>query len=130
VNRLANLSNYLENKVLDHVLGTIAYAKPTVYLALFTTDPTEVGTGTEVSGGAYARQTIAFNAAATGSATNSADVLFPTATASWGTITHVGLYDAATAGNMLWHGALSAGKAIGTDDQFKLGAGRLTVSMD
>lgn len=125
-----NLSNYAENKVLDHVLGTTAYTRPTVYLALFTTDPTDAGTGTEVSGGAYARQIIAFNTSVNGSTSNSADVLFPAATASWGTITHIALYDAATAGNILWHGPLSSSKAIGTDDQFKLGAGRLTVSLD
>jgi hypothetical protein len=127
---MANLSNYAENKVLDHVLGTTAYTAPTVYLALFTSDPTDASTGTEVSGGAYARQTIAFNASVNGASANTSDVLFPTATASWGTITHIGLYDASTAGNMLWHGALSASKAIGTDDQFKLGSGRLSISID
>jgi hypothetical protein len=125
-----NLSNYAENKLLDHILGTTAYTKPTVYLALFTTDPTEAGTGTEVSGGGYARKTITFNASSNGSSSNSADVLFPAATGSWGTVSHIGLYDALTGGNLLWHGPLSASKTIGTDDEFKLGAGRLSVSID
>lgn len=126
-----NLSDYLENRTLDHILGTTAFAKPAAaYLALFTTDPTDAGTGTEVSGGAYARKTVTFNAAANGQTTNNTDVLFTAATASWGTITHIGLFDAATGGNLLWHGPLSASKAIASGDEFKLGAGKLTVSLD
>lgn len=124
-----NLSNYLENKALDHVLGTTAFTMPTVYLALFTSDPTDAGTGTEVSGGGYARQTIAFSASSGGATSNSAKVTFPVATASWGTITHIGLYDASTAGNMLWHGALSTSKAVATDDTFEIGATKLSVSL-
>jgi hypothetical protein len=121
---MANLTNYGENLALDYLLGQATH------IALFTTAPGETGAGTEVSGGGYARQAISFNAAANGQSANSADVLFPTATASWGTITHVGLFDAVSGGNMIWHGALSASKAIGTDDEFKLGAGRLSVSVD
>lgn len=124
-----NLSNYAENKLLDHILGTTAYTKPTVYLALFTTDPTDAGTGTEVTGGSYARKSITFTAAANGSTSNSADVLFDVATANWGTISHIGLYDALTSGNLLWHGPLSASKSIATDDQFKIGSAKLTVSL-
>lgn len=128
---MPGLSNYLENKVLDHTLGTTAYTKPTaVYIALFTSDPTEAGTGAEVSGGGYARKQATFGAASGGSASNSAEVLFDVASASWGTITHVGIYDAATAGNLLWHGALSTSKAIASTDQFRLPAGNITVTID
>jgi hypothetical protein len=125
-----NLTNYAENKVLNHILGVAAFTMPTVYLALFTADPTEAGTGTEVSGGAYARKAIAFTTATTGATSNSADVLFDTATASWGTITHVGLMDALTGGNMLWYGALSTAKTVPSGDQFKMAATKLSVSIE
>lgn len=125
-----NLSNYLENKILDHVLGRTAFTMPTVYVALFTTDPTDAGTGTEVTGGAYARQPISFNAAANGASGNSALVAFPTATAPWGTITHAALYDALTGGNMLWHGPLGTSVAISSNQRYELPASTLTVGMD
>jgi hypothetical protein len=125
-----NLSNYAENKLLDHILGTAAFTMPTLYLALFTSDPTDAGTGTEVSVGGYTRMAISFSASSGGSASNDSDVLFPVATATWGTISHIGIYDNSTAGNLLWHGPLSVAKLIDVDDEFKLGSGRLTVSMN
>lgn len=126
-----NMSNYAENKVLDHVLGTTAFTKPSgVYLALFTSDPTDAGTGTEVSGGSYARKVITFNASSNGSTSNAADVLFAAATASWGSVTHIGLLDALTGGNLLWHGPVAEAKTIGNGDEFKLGAGKLTISIN
>lgn len=126
-----NLSNYAENAILNHVLGTTAYVMPAqLYIALFTTDPTDAGTGTEVAGNAYVRQLIDFAAAANGSATNSNEVLFPVATGSWGTITHIGLYDATTAGNIIWHGPVGTQKVISAQDQYKVSAGNLTVSLD
>lgn len=126
-----NISNYLENKLLDHSLGTTEYTFPaTVYVALFTSDPTDAGSGTECSGTSYARQACDFDAAANGATANTAAIEFPVAGGSWGTITHVGIYDALEAGNLLWHGALTASKAIGTSDQFKIAAGDLDVSLD
>ena len=125
------LTDYLENKLLDHVLRNVAYTPPaTVYVGLFTAAPGETGGGTEVSGGGYARQAVSFSAAANGQTSNSADITFPVATANWGTITHIALFDAATAGNMLWYGALSASKTIQTGDQFIIKAGNLTCSLD
>lgn len=121
---MANLTNYGENLALDYLLDQVTH------LGLFTTNPGETGAGTEVSGGGYSRRPISFNPSVNGQSANSADVLFPTATASWGTITHVGLFDAITGGNMIWHGQLSASKAIGTDDEFKFASGRLIVSME
>lgn len=127
------MTDYLEKKLLDHSLGVLSYTMPsTVYLALFTSDPTDTGVaGTEVSGNAYARQPIAFSAttSGTGATSNSADVLFPSATGSWGTVTHIGLMDAVTAGNMLWYGQLTTSKAVGTSDQFKMGATKLALSL-
>jgi hypothetical protein len=124
-----NLSNFAENKLLDHILGTGAYTMPNVYVALYTTDPTDADTGVEVTGGAYARQAVTFSVASGGATSNSAKVTFPTATASWGTITHIGLRDALTGGNLLWHGALSTSKAVAVDDTFEIGATKLSVSL-
>lgn len=126
-----NISDYAENKLLDHVLGTLAYTKPTaVYVALYTTNPTDADTGTEVSGGAYARQSATFSAASAGATSNSADIVFAEATANWGTITHIGIRDALTLGNLLWHGPLTTAKEITTGDQFKIKTGDLGVSLD
>lgn len=126
-----SMSNYLENKLLDHTLRNVSYTPPTaVYLALFTSDPGEDKTGTEVSGGAYARKAVTFNAATNGSVTNSADILFDIATANWGTVSHVAVFDALTAGNMLYYGALTTAKTINSSDQLKIVAGDLSISLD
>jgi len=126
-------SDYLENKVLDHFLGTASTSAPaTVYLALFTTDPTDAGSGTEVStsGTAYSRQSIAFSSASSGSTSNSADVEFSQATGSgFGTVTHFGIYDASTAGNLLFHGALTSSKTIDAGDVFKIASGNLSITV-
>jgi hypothetical protein len=126
-------SDYLENKVLDHFLGTASTSAPaTVYLALFTTDPTDAGSGTEVStsGTAYARQSIAFSSASSGTTSNSADVEFSQATGSgFGTVTHFGIFDASTAGNLLFHGALTSSKTIDAGDVFKIASGNLSITV-
>jgi hypothetical protein len=128
---MAAASDFLELKILEHTLGITSYTAPTTtYLALFTSDPTDAGTGTEVSGGSYARQSISWNTPASGATTNSADVTFPQATANYGTVTHIGIYDASSAGNLLYHGALSASKSVETNDTFIVEAGDLSVSLD
>lgn len=128
---MAEFSNYLENKVLDHVLRNTSYTSPTtVYVGLFTTDPTDAGSGTEVSGGSYARQTLSVTTASGGIVTSSADVTFPQATASWGTVTHLGLLDAITSGNLLMHTALTTSKSIDNGDILKISSGNLTVTLD
>jgi hypothetical protein len=122
-------SNYLENKVLDHVFGGVPYSAPaTLYLALYTSDPGDGNTGTECSGTAYARQTIAFTVTAD-TASNSAAVEFPVAGSSWGTITHVGILDQLTSGNLLAHGALTASKAIASGDVFRVEIGDLDITL-
>lgn len=124
-------SDYLENALLNATLRGVAYTSPTtVYVALFTSDPTDAGTGTEVSGGAYARQAVTFGAPSNGTCSNSADVLFPIATAAWGTITHIAIFDAATGGNMLYSAPLTTSKTIASGDQLKVAAGDVTVSLD
>lgn len=127
-----SFSNYLETEILDHVFGGNAYTAPsTLYLALFTSNPDEGGTGTEVStsGTAYARQTVTFTVSGN-TATTSAAVEFPTATASFGTVSHVGVYDASTAGNLLGYAALTTAKAIDTGDVLRVPAGDLDITLD
>ncbi len=127
---MAEMSNYIENALINAVLRNTSYTSPTTtYLALYTTDPTDADTGTEVSGGSYARQAITFSSPSNGATSNSAAIEFPTATASWGTITHIGIRDASTAGNLLYHTALDASKAIGSGDIFRISATNLTVTL-
>jgi len=128
---MAELSNYLENKLLDHVLRNVSYTSPTtVYVGLFTADPTDAGTGTEVSGGSYARQILSVTTATGGIVTSSADVTFPQATASWGTVSHIGLLDALSSGNLLMHTPLTTSRAIESGDILKISTGNLTASLD
>jgi len=131
-------SNYLENKVLDHTLGGTAYSQPAaLYLGLFKNVSTnaaanlEAGTLTdEVSGGSYARKAITFNAASNGSADNDSTVTFDTATANWGTVTHIAVMDAASAGNVVYWAAVSTSKLIESGDTFQLSTGNMTISLD
>lgn len=128
---MAEFSNYLENKVLDHVLRNTSYTSPTtVYVGLFTTDPTDAGTGTEVSGGSYARQALSVTTASGGIVTSSADVTFPQATANWGTVSHIGILDALSSGNLLMHTPLTTSKTIDSGDILKINSGNLTVTLD
>ena len=128
---MAEFSNYLENKLLDHVLRNTSYTSPTtVYVGLYTSNPDEGNTGTEVSGGSYARQALSVTTASDGVVTSSADVTFPQATGSWGTISHIGLLDALTSGNLLMYTALTTSKAIDTGDIFKITTNNLTVTLD
>jgi hypothetical protein len=126
-----SISDYYENKILDHMVRAQAFTPPsTVYVALFTVSPIDSGGGTEVSGGSYTRQAATFNAASNGFITNSADITFPQATADWGTIVSVGLFDASTAGNLLWYGDLTASQTVNNGNILKISAGSLNVSID
>ena len=128
---MAELSNYLENKLLDHVLRGTSYTSPTtVYVGLYTSDPQDDNSGTEVSGGSYARQAISVTTASGGIVTSSADVTFPQATADWGTVSHIGLLDAVSSGNLLMHTELTTSKTISTGDVLKISSGSLTASLD
>ncbi len=127
---MAAISTYLANKLLDHSLRNVSYTPPTaVYVALYKSNPTAADTGTEVSGGGYARRQITFNVSSSGQITNNADVVFPTATASWGTVTHVGIRDASSGGNLLYYMPLDVQKTIDAGDQLKIPAGQLAISM-
>ena len=127
---MAEFSNYLENALINATLRNTSYTSPaTVYISLHTADPTDAGTGTEVSGNAYIRQSATFAAPSNGVSTTSADITFPQATGSWGTIGWIGIWDAQTTGNMLYHTALDVSKSIDTGDIFKIAAGSLTVTL-
>jgi len=126
-------SDYLENEVIDHVFGKGSYTPPTIYVALFTVAPTDVGGGTEVSGGSYARVATDSNdwdAAASGATANAGDITFPEATGDWGEVVAFALFDADTGGNMLYWGDLTASKSINSGDTAKFATGDLDVSED
>lgn len=127
---MAEMSNYLENALINATLRNTSYTSPaTVYVGLYTSDPTDANTGTEVSGGSYARTAATFGAPSNGVSTNSAAVEFPSATASWGTIGWIGILDASTAGNLLYHTPLDASKVIGSGDIFRIQSGNLSVTL-
>jgi len=127
---MSEMSNYLENALINVTLRATSYTAPTtVYVALYTTDPTDADTGTEVTGGSYARTSVTFAAPSNGVTTNSADITFPTCTLAWGTVTHIGIRDASTAGNLLYHTPLDASKTIDLGDIFKITTGNLSVTL-
>jgi len=127
---MAEMSNYLENALINATLRNTSYTSPaTVYVGLYTTDPTDANTGTEVSGGSYARTAVTFGAPSDGASLNDAAVEFPQATASWGTVAYIGILDAATSGNLMYHTALDTSKTIDTGDIFKIAIGSLSVTL-
>ncbi|MED3777978.1 hypothetical protein ABES66_00400 [Geobacillus stearothermophilus] len=127
---MSAISNYLENALINAVLRNIPYTSPAaVYLALYTSDPTDANTGTEVTGGSYQRQQITFGEPNNGMVSNSNEILFPVATANWGTVTHIGILDAATGGNLLFYGAVTTPKTISTNDQLKINAGDISITL-
>ncbi|MFA9271621.1 MAG: hypothetical protein ACEQSX_12855 [Baekduiaceae bacterium] len=124
-----SLSNYLETALFNHVYRNTAYTSPTtVYVGLFTSNPGEAGSGTEVSGGSYARKAVTFGAPTDGVGSNSAPVTFDEATADWGDLTHFATFDASSAGNMLSYDALSAPKTIDDGDTAFFDTGDLVAS--
>ncbi len=128
---MAEMSNYLENALINATLRNTSYTSPTTaFVALYTADPTDADTGTECTGSAYARQAVTFGAPSNGVSTNSASVTFPTATGNWGTITHVGIRDASTAGNLLYHTPLDTAKTVNTSDVFTISSGNLSVTLE
>jgi hypothetical protein len=127
---MAEMSNFLEDALINATLRNTTYTSvATVYVSLWTSDPTDAGSGTEVSGGSYARTAVTFGAPSNGVTTNDADVTFPTATASWGTVGWIGINDALTTGNLLYHTALDTSKTIDSGDIFKISTGNLSVTL-
>ena len=129
---MGSLSDYAENKMLDHFLGTAAYTPAaTVYIGLSTADPLDTAAGlAEPVGNAYARQSIAFDAAASRLLNQTSLITFPTASGSWGTITHYAIFDASTNGNMLAHGSLSASRTVTSGKTLSIAAGQVDISFN
>lgn len=126
-----SFTNYLENEILDHIFTAGTYTRPSTYIALFTAAPTDAGGGTEVSGGSYARvQVTAWDTASGGATANTNAVTFTTASASWGEIVAFAIMDAATTGNMLVWGDLTAPKTVGSGDTAEFAAGAIDITLD
>lgn len=124
---MSGISNYLENKILDKVYRNVDFTVSAVYVSLHTSDPGETGAN-EVSGGGYARQSATFTTASNGATENSSTIEFTNMPAT--TVTHVGIWDAASAGNFLWGGALTSSKNVNAGDTFRIPAGDLDVTLD
>lgn len=128
-------TNYLEKKLLDYLFSKASYTQPTIYVGLSTADPGEdASTLAEPSGSGYARvATVAgdWNAATlgVGTLTNANSITFPTATGSWGTVTYVCLFDAASGTNLLGSGALTSGTSVSSGEIATFAAGAITVSL-
>ena len=125
-----SLSNTFETHTLNYLFTATSVTRPTAwYVALFTSNPDEDASGTEVSGGAYARQSVAFTVSSN-TASNSAAIEFPTATAPYGTVTHIGVFDASSGGNLIAYAALTTSKAIDTGDVMRIPSSDLDVTME
>jgi len=127
---MAEFSNYLENALINATLRNTSYTSPAVvYVGLYTSDPTDANTGTEVSGGSYTRTAVTMGAPSNGVSTNTAAVEFPQASGSWGTVGWIGILDATSSGNLLYHTALDTSKTISSGDIFKIAIGGLSVTL-
>jgi hypothetical protein len=133
------MSDYLENKVNDHVLGGPDYTRPaTVYVAAYTAAPTDAGGGTEVTtagGTSYARVPVTndstnWPASSSGLKSNGTAISFPVAGASWGPVVAAGVFDAATSGNLLYWGTLTSNKTIDANDQLIFPVGDIDITQD
>jgi len=128
---MPSASDYLENAWLNHVLNHVSMPSPaSVYISLHSQDPTDAGTGQEVSGGGYARtQVTAGFSGAFGVVSNTSGISFPTPIAPWGTVTHCGIWDTASGGNLLSHAAMETARAVGTGANVRFLANQLQVSI-
>ena len=144
---MSALSDYLENKLIDHLFRSLSFTAPAaLHVALLTAAPSDTGGGTEVSGGSYARVALAPGTTNWANTQNSGTgaspgtngttqhlvaCTFPAPTANWGVVTHFAIYDASSAGNLMYWAALTASKTINNGDaapSFAIGA--LTVQID
>lgn len=133
-----DFANHAEEEILNAIFrGTTFPVLANMYISLHTADPGETG-ASEVTAGDYARITVAStvgnwsdpSAGTQGETDNLNDILFAVATSNWGTITHMGIWDAISAGNIWFKGALTASKVVNNGDQFKFSAGDLNIQLD
>ncbi len=125
-----SFSNYLEYAVLNHVFGGSSYSAPgTLYIALYTVAPSDTGGGTECSGGGYARQSGAFTVSS-GTASNTSAIEYPTATADYGSVVAMGVFDALSGGNLLAYGTLTTSKTVSSGDVFRFNASEIDITLN
>jgi len=126
---MSALSDYLEDEMLDHILSVGSYTMPTnVYVGLSLASFNDDNSGTEITGNNYARVVASFGVAASGTSSNDAAIEFAAATGTWGSVSHFGIFDAASAGNLLIHGAFTTAKTIASGDILKIPTGDLDIT--
>ena len=129
---MAALSDYAEKLLLDYSMTTGSVTRPTAwYVALYTSAPNDAGGGTEVSGSGYTRKTVAFAAATSGAGTtsNSGDVSWTASGGAFGTVVAIGIHDASSGGNLLWHGNMTASKTIADGDTLEFSTGNIDLTL-
>jgi len=129
---MAALSDHAEKLLLDWLMTNGTATRPTAwYVALFTAAPSDSGGGTEVSGSGYSRQSVTFDAASTpgGTTSNTGAVTFTASGGAFGTVSHVGIFDNSSGGNLLWHGAMTASKAVGDGDTLEFSIGNIDLTL-
>lgn len=129
---MAALSDYAEKLLLDWAMTTGSATRPTSwYVALYTAAPSDSGGGTEVSTGGYTRQSVTFGAASSpgGTTSNTGAVSFTASGANFGTVTHIGIFDASTGGNLLWHGSMTASKTVNDGDTLEFSIGNIDLTL-
>jgi hypothetical protein len=129
---MAALSDYAEKLLLDWAMTTGSATRPTAwYVALYTAAPSDSGGGTEVSTGGYTRQSVAFGAASSpgGTTSNTGAVSFTASGANFGTVTHIGIFDNSSGGNLLWHGSMTASKTVNDGDTLEFSIGNIDLTL-
>jgi hypothetical protein len=129
---MAALSNYAEKLLLDWAMTTGSATRPTAwYVALYTAAPDDTGGGTEVSTGGYARQSVTFDAASSpgGTTSNNNVVSFTASGAGYGTVSHIGIFDNVSGGNLLWHGSMTASKTVADGDTLEFSVGNIDLTL-
>lgn len=129
---MAALSDHAEKLILDWMMTAGAATRPTAwYVALYTAAPSDSGGGTELSGSGYARESVTFAAATSGAGTtsNTGVVVFTADGGDWGSVTHMGIHDAVSGGNLLWHGALAAAKTVADGDTLEFAVGNIDLTV-
>jgi len=129
---MAALSDHAEALLLDWLMTNGSATRPTAwYVGLYTAAPSDSGGGTEVSGNGYSRQAVTFAAATSpgGTTSNTGDITFTAAGGDWGTITHIGIHDASSGGNLLWHGAMTASKTVADGDTLQFSTGNIDLTI-
>jgi hypothetical protein len=127
---MSGMSNYLANAIINTTLRNVPFLPPSsVYLALFTSDPTDNNIGGEINAPSYTRQQFLLNAPVNGVSTNVASIVFNAATTNWGLINYIGVYDALTGGNLLYSDVLNPSQVINANEIFRIYPNDLTITL-